>query len=764
MDAGRDPAIRDFFVSYTQADRAWAEWLAWELEEAGYTTVLQAWDMPPGTAFVHAMDQALQQTRHIMPVLSPVYLRSPMAEAEWRPGFVDDPGGEARRLVPVRVEVCQPTGLLADRSWIDLVGLDEAAARAEFRDGIAAALRGSRRPDAPPRFPRAPVQPTVDRPPFPTALPPVWNVPYHRNLTFKGREALLASLGDHPVGVTTATRVLHGSPGTGKTSLAVEYAYRQRAGFDTVWWVRAKEPTALVDDYAELAAMIGLQYAHQADQQRTAAAVRRWLETHDRWLLILDDADGPEAATRLDMPLARLVDLLPQVVHGQVLITTRDASWNQYALPEEVDVFSPPEASEFLLARSGAADAQAAAAVAEALGRLPLALEQAGAYVRETGISLADYLTRLLRFPMQTLAKGPPRDRGPVDTIDTTWKVSLDRVRNVPGALDLLEVCAFLAPEDIPRNLLGHLADDIGLPPDDPFAIDDVVAALRRSSLVKADEQSLTMHRVFHQVTRHNLEPAAAAGRVATAIRLLNEVFPKQAFADPSVWPACARLLPHVLAATEQAARLDTEPHLTGYLLDRAASYLQRRGRYQQARDLFERALALTTQALGPTHARVGTRLNNLGLLLLETGDHSAAKAALERALPIYEATRPANDPQLGSLLDNLGQALLDLGDLDGARRHLERALAVKQGALDPDHPSIGITLNSLGLLLRGMGDLDGAQRHFQQALAIKEKALGPDHPEVATTLYNLACVLQALGDLDGARRCFQRAQAIRRA
>jgi hypothetical protein len=101
---------RDFFVSYTQADRAWAEWLAWELEAAGYTTVLQAWDMPAGTAFVHAMDQAVRTTRHVLLVLSPACLRSEMAEAEWRPGFKADPSGEQRRLLPVQVEACEPAG------------------------------------------------------------------------------------------------------------------------------------------------------------------------------------------------------------------------------------------------------------------------------------------------------------------------------------------------------------------------------------------------------------------------------------------------------------------------------------------------------------------------------------------------------------------------------------------------------------------------------------------------------------------------------
>jgi hypothetical protein len=408
---------RDFFVSYTQADRAWAEWIAWELEAAGYTTVLQAWDMPAGTAFVHAMDQAVQTTRHVVLVLSPAYLRSEMTEAEWRPAFKADPSGTQRRLLPVRVEDCEPAGLLADRVWIDLVGADEATARAELREEVLRALRGPGRPATPPRFPRAPAR-VVDRPRFPTALPPVWNVPYQRNPTFTGREQALAALGAalKPGGTAAVTQVLQGADGVGKTTLAVEYAYRYRSRFETVWWVRAEQPATLVSDLAELGAALGLAEAGQPDQQVTVAAVRRWLADHDRWLLVLDNA-APDGPSGLRAPLGRLVDLLPPVVHGQVLVTSRDAQWEHHATLAEIAVFTPEEAVAFLLARSGRDDEATAEEVAELLGFLPLALEQAGAYVRETRIPLATYLDRLRQYPAVAVTKGRPRDRDPL----TRW-------------------------------------------------------------------------------------------------------------------------------------------------------------------------------------------------------------------------------------------------------------------------------------------------------------------------------------------------------
>jgi hypothetical protein len=269
-------AERDFFISYTQADRAWAEWLAWELEAAGYSTLLQAWDIPPGSAFAHVMDQAIQRTRHIVLVLSSAYISSAMTEAEWRSGLVDDPSGERRRLLPIRVEPCEPRGLLADRVWIDLVDLDEATARARLREGIVAALRGHARPTIQPRFPRTSAVPEVARPRFPTALPPVWNVPFQRNPSFTGREQQLTALTQalERRGTSAITHVLHGAGGMGKTALAAEHAWRQRISLDVVWWVRAETPTTLVDDYAELAGALGLVEAAQPDQYLSAMPLR----------------------------------------------------------------------------------------------------------------------------------------------------------------------------------------------------------------------------------------------------------------------------------------------------------------------------------------------------------------------------------------------------------------------------------------------------------------------------------------------------------
>jgi tetratricopeptide (TPR) repeat protein len=760
-----DQPGQDFFVSYTQADRAWAEWIAWELEAAGYTTVLQAWDMPAGTAFIHAMDQAVQQTRHVVLVLSPAYLRSQMAEAEWRPAFKADPSGEARRLLPVRVEDCEPKGLLADRVWIDLVDADEATARARLQEEIARALRGPGRPATPPRFPRTPTP--AARPRFPTALPPVWNVPYRRNLSFTGREQALAELADQlgRGAAAAVTQALQGAGGVGKTALAVEYAYRHRAEFDTVWWVHAEQHATLLGDLTDLALALGLADPGEANQRLAAAAVRRWLDDHDRWLLVLDNAEAPDGTTGLEVPLARLVDLLPQVVHGQVLVTSRDASWEEHAALAELEVFTPREAVAFLLARSGATDEQAAGQIAELLGWLPLALEQAGAYVQETRIALSAYLDRLRKFPALTLARGRPRDRDPTDTVATTWQVSLERVRPVTGAMALLEVCAFLGAEEVPRALFAQPLDpqpkELAVLAGDPFTLDEAVAAVRRLGLVKANEQAFTVHRLVQQVIRDQFDSEQQRHRVATALRLISAAFPTE-HADPDAWPTYARLLPHALAVTRYAEALAVEPETTAWLLEEACRYLWQRADHQQARGLSERALAIHEAHLGADHPTTATSLHNLADILHAQGDLDTARTLHERALAIHEAHWGPNHRDTAHSLHGLAFVLRDQDDLPGARVLLERALAIHEAHRGPDHPETAGSFHSLANVLHAQGDLDTARVLHERALAICQAQLGSDHPYTAGSLYSLANVLADQGDLNGARTLHERALAIR--
>src|SRR5579864_1031964 len=164
----------DFFISYNHADTNWAEWVAWELEQVGYSAVIQTWDFGPGSNFVLEMQKAVSESTQVIAVLSPDYLRSEFTQPEWAAAFAEDPTGEARKLLPVRVRDCELHGLLKPIVYIDLTGLEERVARRVLLEGVSR----NRRPGTAPRFPAA------KAPRFPGALPDIWNVPHLRNPNF----------------------------------------------------------------------------------------------------------------------------------------------------------------------------------------------------------------------------------------------------------------------------------------------------------------------------------------------------------------------------------------------------------------------------------------------------------------------------------------------------------------------------------------------------------------------------------------------------
>ena len=141
-----------FFISYTSADCDWAEWIAWQLEATGYTTVIQAWDFRPGGNFVVAMQRAAAESERTIAVLSPAYLQSGYTAAEWGAAFARDPTGTQGLLLPVRIQVCEPEGLLPQIVYIDLLGLDEGAAKAKLLKGVQ---RRRAKPTTAPDFPGA---------------------------------------------------------------------------------------------------------------------------------------------------------------------------------------------------------------------------------------------------------------------------------------------------------------------------------------------------------------------------------------------------------------------------------------------------------------------------------------------------------------------------------------------------------------------------------------------------------------------------------
>jgi len=572
------------------------------------------------------------------------------------------------------------------------------------------------------------------------------NIPHPHNPNFTGRvdlfDCLSEALASGERAAFTQTSAITGLGGVGKTQLALEYSYRHADDYQVVWWVRSEEPATLAADYAGLALRLDLPEKGTQDQRVTVEAVRRWLEQNGGWLLVFDNAQAPES----------LGEYLPKTGKGHVIITSRNPNWGGTAKPLPVDVFSRDESVEFLLSRTGQEDG--ADALADALGDLPLALEQAGAYIQETGITLSAYLKLFQERRKELLSRGKPEAYP--DTVATTWDLSFQKAREeVPASADLLNLCSFLAPDNIPKSLLTdgveHLPELLASAVKDEMALNDAVASLKRYSLMTVSDDSLSVHRLVQAVARDRLSEEERKRWVEAAVRLVNGAFPQES-QDTRTWPECSVLLPHALATSGNAEEHDVAPEATGRLLNQIGVYLGGRAEFDKAKSVLKQAIETGENIFGPDNSSVAIRVNNLGEVLRNMGDFAGAKKSFERAIVIGEKSLGPDDPSVAVFVNNLGAVLWDMGKLEGAKESFERALEIDEKAFGPNHPNVARDANNRGQVLQSMGDLAGAWKSFERALEIGEKVYGPDHPNVATMVNNLGMALKNVGDLEGAK------------
>lgn len=739
--------MKDFFISYTSADRHWAEWIAWQLEEAKYSVDIQVWDFGTSKNFVAEMDRASKEAERTLAVLTPKYFESRFTLDEWTVAFLKG------NLLPVRVADFDLEGLLSTRVYIDLVGKEET----EAKEGLLAGVKTERKkPATAPSFPQSmvAVRTIATQPRFPEALPPIWNIPHQRNPNFVGRDELLDRIRETLTSEKAAAlTAIHGLGGVGKTQLAAEYAYRHKADYEVVWWIKSEEPATLASDYSMLATALDLPQKQEREQAVIVAAVRDWLNHNRGWLLVFDNARHADEVR----------EYLPQNRAGHVLITSRDPIWGSVAKPFEVEVLPREDSIKFLLERTGQKDATAADKLAAQLGDLPLALEQAAAYIETTSKPLAEYLALFQRSKAELLGRNRPANYP--DTVATTWEISFQEVeKESAAAAGLMNLCAFLAPDDIPLSMLRDDAKDLPVELSEPVSnelkLDEAIGALRQYSLMERNEDALSVHRLVQLVTRERLSEDERKKWAESAVRVVNEAFPQESN-DVRTWSACARLSQHALTAAEFGETLEIAPEATGRLLNQPGLYFRGRAQYVEAKQSYERALRTYEAAFGPNHSYVATAVNNLGVALQDLGEMAEARKCIERALRIDEAAFGPDHPNVARDVNNLGSVLKALGQLAEARQCYERSLRIDEAAFGPDHPDVALRVSNLGSVLHALGDLTGARLHFERALHIRESAFGLEHPDVATSVWWLGTFAEATGDLDGARKYYERALQI---
>lgn len=649
-----------------------------------------------------------------------------------------------------------------------------------------------------------------------TVAPPVWNMPYRRNLLFTGREDILAQLhsallrGDRPVALVQPQAII-GLGGIGKTQTAIEYAYRYRKDFTHVFWIQAATRETLVADYLALAQLLELPEPQKDVQYQTRiiAAVKRWLAANDNWLLIMENAD--------DLPMAQ--EFLPTRHKASILFTTRSQAGAEIAASIEVGKLNIEDGTLLLLRASRrldvgtpleqvqAEDRTAAERIVQEMDGLPLAIVQAGAYIDETDCSLADY-SRLYATKRKALLARPSSlllDYS--ETVTTTWSLSFQQIeQQSPIAANVLRLCAFLAPDAIPEELLtrgiAELSAIPGTEGSDALELEEALAVLRQYSLLyrNLDSHMLTIHRLVQAILKESLDEHTRRLWAERTVRVTSSAFPEADYAKDSPHQY---YLPHV----QECARLINEYHLyfpeAAQLLYKAGVFLHYHGFYsqsqvfhqqalairkeifvpdhpdvadcfnalgmlsrihndfEQAERFYQQALAIREKTLGPNHYATAVSLNNLGVLYRIQGKYEQAEPLLQQALRIYDQLLgPEHHNTLITFL-NLAKLYLELQKYKQAEELLQQALATSERVLEPEDPLIAYNLNLLASLSYKQGNHERAEKLWGRSITLLEKIYGPEHPALADNLNQLAKVYLAQGDYMKAQALCQRALSI---
>lgn len=556
------------------------------------------------------------------------------------------------------------------------------------------------------------------------ALPKaVWNVPFRRNPFFTGRENLLRQLHDNlttdKVAALTQAQAISGLGGIGKTQIAVEYAYRYHQDYQAVLWTCADTVEALVSGFVALAELLQVSQQEEQDQHKIVQAVKDWLKTHDRWLLILDNADD----------LALVCDFLPRAGAGHVLLTTRAVSMGRLASCIEVETLDQETGALFLLRRAGllAADAsldQAAdgdlALARELVGKmggLPLALDQAGAYVEEMQCSLADYLHLYSKHRTALL-----KERGGLvpdhpEPVATTWSLSFTAIEQTrPAAADLLRVCAFLQPDAIPEEIILEGAQFLGPQlqalATDPLAFNRAINALLSYSLIRRNptEHLLSVHRLVQAVLYDAMGEEDRELWTAHVVQALNAAFPEtKESVTYEMWEQCERLTPHALNCAGCAVSQAKDNVALAALLTKTADYLRERAQYAESKSLYQQALSICEHTLGPDHPLVAHSFNGLANIYRDQGKYEQAELLYQRALTLRQRHR------------------------------------------GPQHPETAESLHDFATFHHMQGRRAETLSLYQQALTIREQQLGPQHPDTVRTRTRYTQVLREAGRYDEA-------------
>ncbi|GAA2294127.1 FxSxx-COOH system tetratricopeptide repeat protein [Actinomadura luteofluorescens] len=579
--------------------------------------------------------------------------------------------------------------------------------------------------------------------------PPVWgNVP-PQNISFTGREELLEQLHERLSEGTTAVlpQALHGMGGVGKSQIAIEYVYRHMADYDVIWWIRSERPGQIQQDLAELAAELDLPVSQEVNV--AVPAVREALRLgrpYRNWLLVFDNAEE----------LQDVRDFFPTNGPGKILVTSRNQEWTKVASSLEVDVFAREESKALLRLRGPElADAEADE-LAEVLGDLPLAIAQAGVWLAETGMPVDEYLqlfrekhekaTELLADAALVANELP---------VAAAWNVSLDRLRTSdPAALQLLQVCAFFAPEPISLRMLSG-ARNVDGPPEliealgDPVRRGRAIRAINRYALARISHKhnTIMLHRLVQRVLVGQIPPGEAEELRRCGYQLMANFDPRDP-ALPANWRRYADLLPHV----HYSGVVGFDDPWTRRLVLNEIDFLFQWGDHRGFLELAETAVKTWKETLGEGNEQVQEAMLHLGRALRLQGRFEEAYGHHLRVRDLRAEEHGADDERTIEAQRFVTADLRYLGQFHQALEYDRRSFEALRRMYGEDDPTTLQQAHLYAISLRLNGDFRAACDLDRQTYRHLINIFGENHGRTLSSLAAIAVDEMELGHFDVAR------------
>ncbi|HET9209350.1 MAG TPA: tetratricopeptide repeat protein [Thermoanaerobaculia bacterium] len=688
-----EKAAFDVFLSHNSKDKPEVRQIAEALEDRGIRVWLDERELIPGRPWVPELERIIG----IAPAVAVFVGENGIGDWE-QPEIEGTLIKAAKRGIPV-IPVLLP-GAPADTelslflqryTWVNLSqGLSDAGI-----DALELGITGKK--------PSKKKEPSGPRPPR------LHNLPFSSlGDLLTGRDEELRKLQDGAATAITQAETIYGLGGIGKTRLAVEHAWRSGHLYDAAFFVVADSQEKLQSGLANLGrpALLNLP-EFRAAQEEIVAAVLRWFREHDRWLLILDNVDTKEAEQEV-------TKIVPALSAGRVLITSRIRNWPATIRRQQIETLGPDEAQRFILERTAddrnqsKDDPDQALRLAEELGGLPLALEQAGAYIAKDQMSLAEYLEewekereKVINWYDGSVMEYPVR-------LAVTWQKTFKVLR--PAAAAILRLTAYLAPDPIPSKMfeegseivgeaVGLLCEEAGKPVENS-SIKEALAELGAYSMVTRKGESFTVHRMVQNALQTRIPEERRRDWIERALRLVNDFSPVPSN-DVRTWPIWDLLRPHATRVIRSAHENGIENPTAARLSNELAVLLLGKSLYREAEPLMRRALQIDEGSFGPQHPNVAVRLNNLAQLLKATNRLAEAEPLMRRALQIDEDSFGPQHPNVARDLNNLAQLLQATNRLSEAEPLMRRAVEIWRNSLGPEHPNTQIGQRNLAFLLQ---------------------------------------------------------------